>query len=330
MTYEQDIAPLTRRFFADVTRGVRGSSALSPRMGLAPGAAIAVSDQFTQSMQDIYKSRTEFQRAEQETRMRQLQHDNLAMSLDAAREESARRREMLGQLGGLQLEIDSVLTAPDLTPEERTRELGRVGVRYADAIGGNPAGRAAFDAARLALPRDTPVQERAPRLTVGYFVTSGGRIEDIRKDLPEDFAWSEETPLPPEVFGRGLSIAQGRSSEAKALLEKSEKDREERNRMFEGVLRRVEKVKLPDSADGLSAAGAFMSPDDKAAALFAVAELGDATEAAAAEAGTLTDAELVSLATNLMLQYRAGNITRRDRVSEKKSAILDAYRRPAT
>jgi hypothetical protein len=282
-SYERDIAPLQQRFF----RSVYGNRSIDPRdrASMASGFATQLGSAFEQQakLRDLDAQR----------RNRELTYRAGLFSLEQAREEAVRKRNMLEALPKVTSELDAMVADPTADSEAQRVQLSRWAMRNAGLLSTNDAARTAYSAALsgISKPKGTYTDEDLLRMGIPY----------DQLDSNKDGAVSEEERSPMQVS----RVLTGMGS-TRSLLEEQQKLNERRQKVLDDALGGLGRVKFateksddltaaPIEVDEFSDAGMSVSVDSVIALLGSPAD-----EKLAAESGPKKKFEI---AKNLQAQY---------------------------
>jgi hypothetical protein len=224
VSYLADISPLKGQYFR----------ALTSNPNISPRAASMLSNSYSDRMNDVEDRAYKL-------RIMDAQYDTAMLSLDSARDKAAQDRNMLTSLAPFQSTLDSIITNKDLSSDEQTKELGRLGVQNAGLFAVNPAATIAYNAANKSITDDS----RTPKTTAASFISSGGSTEILDAYAEANgIKVDAYTELPFEVYSKGLEASRSASLTSKELRAEQKRaadDLESRAKDLTGI---VQKAKL--------------------------------------------------------------------------------------
>lgn len=210
-SYESDIAPIKKRYF----RSVFNNPLISP--SAAAELSIGLSDRINKRESDWEQSRA-----------RDIQFQSAVFTLDKAREDAARERDMLTNLAPFQKQLEGAASDPTLNADERTKAIGILGVQNAGLFATNPAAAQAFRAATISVTAD-----KTPKMTAASYVSLGGdysHIQDYGKKAGIEL--TPDTVLPFDTFASGLQ----KTKEGIAQTKQREKDSDDQQKEIKSRL----------------------------------------------------------------------------------------------
>jgi len=286
---ERDINPLKQQFFRSIMA----------QPNVSPVAAAQFSRQYSGAL-DAAADRIQKQRASD------VQFQFAALQLDQAREKAFNEREMMGQLGPLQQQLDEVVNS-GADQATRTRMLSQIGVQNAALFTRNPAAAFAYDAARRGVVAD----EREPkaRLTAATYLNRGGSLDFLRDWAGEqEIDLEEDTVIPFGIFAKGIeTTAAGKLDSAQRTKQEEDQRRAEAKRSEEQVKiisTNLDKGAIASDEYGREIPDQFADPQtpffiDQALTVFATPEERD-------EVRGLPPKERLQLARQIMNEVRLG------------------------
>ena len=164
-------------------------------------------------------------------KMREIQYETAVLNLNNAKEEARRKREAATSLLGIQEEYNSVLNNENLTGRQRRAEIGKLGVKFANAIAVDPAARNLHNSAAGSITLDPA--EPSSKLTLGDYIRGGNSFDLISDKLPEGIT-SQDT-IPPEVYSEGVRKSKIVYDQERRQLDAQKKQEQNLNSLMSGV-----------------------------------------------------------------------------------------------
>jgi hypothetical protein len=259
--YERDYLPAQRTYF----KQLMGDSKMNPTL------AANLMNQDTAMAQKAYVQRTAIEQAGMDLKARQMQFESAKFTLDQAREDAARKRNMFTGLSQLQSELNPIMADPNLDSSQRKQAYGQLGVKYAGQAALNPAIANALNAANSSLT--TQQKDRVTKLD--YF--NAGAHPDVlasyEKSIGRSLAANEDVPI--DVYGTGLYTAKTGEINRRSNLE-AEKEKQDR---FGKVFDFVAKAKTKENKlNPMGPATEYDDPISKNAVTSVVEEFGTPDE----------------------------------------------------
>lgn len=207
VTYEKDYLPAQRSYFKELSQDPSLSPLMRTRL-LQTG---------TQLAQKSFMQRAELDKTGMDIKQRQIQFDTAKFSLDQAREEAARKRNMFGELIKLQEQILPVMKDSTLDSADKKNFFAQKGVEWAGIAALNPAVANALNSANASL--STQPKDRVTKLD---YINRGADpkfLADYETSIGRSLGANEDVPI--DVYGPALyaSVEQKKQEELKTRAE---------------------------------------------------------------------------------------------------------------
>jgi hypothetical protein len=274
--YEKDFLPTQQKYFKSLSQ--------DPKLNPLLRAQLAKSN--IESAQRTYMDRANVEQAGMDIKSRQMQFETAKFTLEQAREEAARKRNMFGGLSKLQEELNPVMKDTTLDSATKKDIYGQLGVKYAGEAAVNPAVANALSAANSSLsaqPKD--------RITKLDYFNNGADpkyLAAYEGELGRSLEANEDVPI--DIYGAGLYSG-------KKLKEQMEQDsRYEQNRFqqqYAGLNKvldvAIEGKLLKNPLDPLKPSNEFEKPATKEAVTVLVNQFGTPEEQKKFQGGSAID-----------------------------------------
>ena len=191
--YEQDFLPAQRKYFEQLSA--------NPKLSASMTASLLESD--TAAAQKSYMQRTAVQQAGMDLKSRQMQFETAKFTLDQAREEAARKRNMFGDLAKLQVEVLPIIANATTDYAKSKQDLGLFKAKYAGLATVNPAVANLFNAADSSLV-NTPKDQ----VTKLDYINKGAHpkaLADYETKIGRPLEANEAVPI--DIYGAGVRDA---------------------------------------------------------------------------------------------------------------------------
>jgi len=288
--YERDFLPTQRKYFQELTA--------NPKIGALQAASLMRAD--TQMAQQAYMQRAAVEQAGMDIKSRQMQFETAKLTLDQAREEAARKRNMFGEAAKLQEELFPVIQDPSKDYAQRKQDLGVLGVKWAGAAAANPAVANALNAANASLTAQ-PV-DRVTKLD--YYKAGGDPVLLSEYEAQAGAALGANDEIPIDLFGAGIFKAKQAEKQQEAdYLRNKEKIREQKEGLKSILDITLKGELLPDPMSG-GFKNALKDSATKPALDIIVGQFGTPEEKQRFQKGTL--AEQLDIGKRLAVNVQAG------------------------
>jgi hypothetical protein len=211
--YERDYLPAQRTYFKELMG--------DPKMN--PTLAANLMSQDTAMSQKAYIQRTAVEQAGMDIKARQMQFESAKFTLDQAREEAARKRDMFTGLSQLQSELNPIMSDPNLDSSQKKQAYGQLGVKYAGQAAVNPAIANALNAANSSLT--TQQKDRVTKLDYFNAGAHPDTLAAYEKSIGRSLSANEDVPI--DVYGTGLYTAKTGEINRRVGIE-AEKEKQDR------------------------------------------------------------------------------------------------------
>jgi len=193
VTYEKDYLPAQRSYFKELSQDPSLSPLMRTRL-LQTG---------TQLAQKSFMQRAELDKTGMDIKQRQIQFDTAKFSLDQAREDAARKRNMFGELAKLQEQLLPVLKDSTLDFNDKKSLLGQKGVEWAGIAALNPAVANALNSANASLSAQP--KNRVTKLDYFNKGADPKFLADYETSIGRSLGADEEVPI--DIYGPALYAA---------------------------------------------------------------------------------------------------------------------------
>jgi len=233
LSFERDIQPLSKRFFAMSYGRIRNPNA----------AASAFSEADTQ-LKNAYLQNAQIRAVDEQSRNRRVEYESAVFALESARDKARKERELLTNLAPLQGELDSILSDPAKDHNTKQTLLSKLAIQNAGLISTQPAAAAAFNAARSGLVKDDS------QVTVASYLNSGRGSSKFLSEYNEEFKLANgrdlqaSDPLPPVRAFKAAEDDRVAYTKAKADEEERIKRDKERRANMGRALEYSDKIKF--------------------------------------------------------------------------------------
>lgn len=207
LQYERDIAPLQQRFFRNVMNNPR----------IRPEVAANMATQYSANAAQSYVNQAKMAEAEQVSAGRKLQYESTLFALEREREKYNRERSMMRDLAPIQQQLDSIISDPNTTAEQKTFQLGQFGVKNSGLLSTNDAAATAFKSASMS------VVKPPPKFTVADALRSGADPEYISQWATKYGVQSPDDEAPLGVVLPALKAADDRRIKAISTTKEEER-----------------------------------------------------------------------------------------------------------
>jgi hypothetical protein len=247
LSYERDIAPLKKQFFQQMFSDPRMSEAAKQRASSRYSAVV------DRAYGDVRKPISDERAEEQTSRLRDMQYKSAVFSLQQNRDEAARKKQDLSVLAPITLELDSIISNPNLSDGDKQRELARSALRNSSLLSDYPSIGAAYTSARSGIVRD----ERKDQFTVGSAMAKGFDMEELVKEAekagkpfnPSDF----NAQVDPYLFNKVAIRQQRAAGEAEYNRSKQDKADVRAEAARERALKRFSDIQFQDPMESVDA-----------------------------------------------------------------------------
>lgn len=188
--YEKDFLPAQQRYFKSLSQ--------DPKLNPLLRAQLAKSN--IESAQRTYMDRAKVEQAGVDIKLRQNQFESAKFTLEQAREEAARKRNMFGELSKLQEELNPVMKDTTLDSATKKDIYGQLGVKYAGVAAVNPAVANALNAANSSLSAQT--KDRVTKLDYFNAGADPRYLAAYEGELGRSLGANEDVPI--DIYGAGL------------------------------------------------------------------------------------------------------------------------------
>lgn len=274
--YEREFLPTQSKFF----------DRLASNPKIDPYIASGILRENRLLAQKDFMQRAAVEQAGMDIKARQMQFESAKFTLDQAREEAARKRDMFTGLSQLQSELNPIMSDPNLDSSQRKQAYGQLGVKYAGQAALNPAIANALNAANSSLTNQP--KDRVSKLDYFNAGADPNVLAQYESTLGRSLAANEDVPV--DVYGAGLYAGKElkRSEEIKARM--GMEALQQKQAGINTVLDTVIKGKLEKNPmDPMKPSNIFDSPATEQAALETVTQFGTPEEQQLFQKGTAID-----------------------------------------
>ena len=274
--YERDFLPAQRKYFA----GLAQDTKLSPLM--RTGLLQSSIDRGQQTLMN----RSAVEQAGMDIKSRQMQFETAKFTLEQAREEAARKRDMFGELSKLQEELNPVMKDTALDSVAKKDIYGQLGVKYAGVAAVNPAVANALNAANSSLSSQT--KDRITKLDYFNAGADPKLLAAYEGELGRSLEANEDVPI--DVYGAGLysgkQLKEQTEQESKAAQDRLQRQYAGLNKVLDVAL---DGKLIKNPMDPAKPSNEFEKPATKEAITVLVNEFGTPEEQKKFEGGSAID-----------------------------------------
>jgi hypothetical protein len=211
--YERDFLPTQRKFFDRL--------ASDPKID--PYMAAGMLRENRLNAQRDYMQRAAVEQAGMDIKSRQMQFESAKFTLDQAREDAARKRNMFAGLEQIQSQLTSIASDPNKDNAQKKQEFGIMGINLAGQAALNPAIANALNAANSSLT--TQQKDRVTKLDYFNAGAHPDTLAAYEKSIGRSLAANEDVPI--DVYGTGLYTAKTGEINRRVSIE-AEKEKQDR------------------------------------------------------------------------------------------------------
>lgn len=274
--YERDFLPTQRRFFKELAANPK----ISPRL------ATGILEESRLDAQRGMMQRAAVEQAGMDIKSRQMQFESAKFTLDQAREEAARKRDMFTGLSQLQSELNPIMSDPNLDSSQKKQAYGQLGVKYAGQAALNPAIANALNAASSSLTNQP--KDRVSKLDYFNAGADPNVLSQYESTLGRSLGANEDVPV--DIYGAGLYAGKQLRTAQEIQTRLGTEALQQKQAGLNTVLDTVIKGKLEKNPmDPMKPSNVFDSPATEQAALETVTQFGTPEEQQLFQKGTAID-----------------------------------------
>lgn len=222
LSFERDIQPLSKRYFAQTFGRMRNP--------LHAAAAFASADA---GLKQAYVQNAQIREMDEQSRGRRANYETAVFALESARDKARKDRDLLSSLAPLQAELDGALNNPDLDLASRKKLIGGIGIKYGGLSADSPAAANMINSARFGLADEDKKKHTVSKFLestqgqgVGYLQELEKRlgrplVEDEEVPYVDSYAWLEKHKASTYASKEGREAADASAKEDRANIEKA-------------------------------------------------------------------------------------------------------------
>jgi len=274
--YEKEFLPSQQKYFKELAQDTK----LSPlmRAGLLQSSV--------EQGQQTFMKRAAVEQAGMDIKARQMQFETAKFTLEEAREDAARKRNMFGELSKLQEELDPVMKDTTLDSVAKKDIYGQLGVKYAGVAAVNPAVANALNAANASL--SSQPKDRVTKLDYFNAGADPRYLAAYEGEIGRPLGANEDVPI--DIYGAGLysgkQLKEQMEQDSKIAQDKFQKQYAGLNKVLDVA---IEGKLVKNPLGPTKPSNEFEKPATKAALNVLVGQFGTPEEQKKFEGGSAID-----------------------------------------